>query len=254
MKKLLKNELILCVTLVTGLACAFLHHRMMTTALDEKGLLIPGNSLSIGLWALCLGFLAFALAISQVQKVTAPFRLHFPACKIRGCLGMAGGVITVLYSLSILLQPQLLVGIPGIAAGICMVFTGLCRFRGRHPSPMFHCVVCIFFVIRLVLSFQKWSSDPQLQDYVLALLALIGLMMFAFHRASSDANTMNPKRTAFFSLCAGFFCLASLSDPSMRLLMLGAGMWSVGAAPTLEPLPEPETPAEADRKEEEEEM
>lgn len=242
MKKSLKNELILGATTLLGLAAAFLRHRMLTGGLDEKGLLIPGYPMTIALWAVCLGFLAAAAAISMGQGVTAAFRLHFPPCKIRGAMGIAGGALVALYGAQMLLQVQLLIGLFAIAAGISMVFTGLCRLQGRHPSPMFHCIVCIFFIIRLVLSFQLWSADPQLQDYVVQLMACISLMMFAFHRASSDANQLAPKRTAFFSLCASFFCLASLSDPMMRLLFLGAGLWSVGAAPTLEPIsPEKET-------------
>ena len=238
MKKIFKNELILSATVICGLAVAFLHKQMMTTAIDAKGLLISGNPLTTALWALCIAYLAAAFLISQSQKVAAGFRSHFPPCKLRGAMGMAGGAIVTCYGAS-LLQAQLPVGIAGALAGICMVFTGLCRLQGRHPSPMFHCIVCVFFIIRLVLSFQKWSADPQLQDYVIPLMACLSLMMFAFHRASSDANEMNPKRTVFFSLCAAFFCLASLFDEAMGLLFLGAGLWSIGSAPTLELIEEP---------------
>ena len=234
MKKTMKNELILSMTALLGLGAAFLRHRMLTTAIDEKGLLVPGHPTTIALWAVCLGFLAAAFVLSRSQNVTAAFREHFPPCKIRGSLGIIGGALVTLYGAKMLMQVQLLVGVFGIAAGISMVFTGICRLRGKHPSPMFHCVVCVFFIIRLVLSFQLWSADPQLQDYVVQLMACISLMMFAFHRASCDANQINPKRTAFFSLCAGFFCMASLSDTDLSLLLLGAGLWSVGAAPTLE--------------------
>lgn len=238
MKKTLKNELILAISTLLGLAAAFLRHMLLSNALDGKGLLIPGHPITAAMWVLCLGFLAWAAVISRGQTVTASFREHFPPCKIRGSLSIIGGALTVLYGVFSVLQAQMLVGVFGIAAGICMIFTGTCRFHGKHPSPMFHCLVCVFFIIRLVLSFQGWSADPQLQDYVVQLMACISLMMFAFHRASSDANQMNPKRTAFFSLCASFFCLASLSDPQMRLLFLGTGLWSAGAAPTLEKIPE----------------
>lgn len=236
MKKLLKNELILSLTALLGLLGTFVHHRMLYTGLDEKGLLIPGHPMTAALWALCLGFLAAAFGICRLQRDCGTFREHFPPCKIRGAMSMGGGVAVILYGVTLVLQPQPAVGILAIAAGLSMAFTGLCRFRGKHPNPMFHCIVCVFFIVRLVLSFQGWSADPQLQDYVVQLMACISLMLFAFHRASCDANMMNPKRTAFFSLCAAFFCLASLADSSMALLFIGAGAWSTGAAPTLEPI------------------
>ena len=236
MKKLLKNELLLSFTVLSGLGGGFLYRRMMTAGLDEKGLLIPGNPITTALGVLCFAFLAAAFGVSFLQKSRCAFRTHFPPCKIRGCLAIAGGLITVVYGGKLGMQAQLLPGATAVAAGVCMACAGLCRFRDRQPSPMFHCIVCGFFIIRLVLSFRGWSADPQLQDYILQLMACISLMFFAFHRASCDANDIVPRRTAFFSLCAGFFCLASLSDPQMGLLFLGAGLWSVGAAPTLEPI------------------
>lgn len=241
MKKLLKNEPILALTALLGMFAGYLRHLMFTTGMDEKDLLIPGHPTAIVLWAVSLGFLAFAYLISRNQTILAPFRAHFPQCKIRGSMSILGGALVSLYGAKEVLLSQLLVGIFAFIAGICMIFTGICRLRGKHPSPMFHCGVCVFCIIRLVLSFQGWSANPQLQDYVLQLMACISLMMFAFHRASCDANQINPKRTAFFSLCASFFCLASLSDSSLSLLMLGAGLWSVGAAPTLEPPAQSET-------------
>lgn len=236
MKKLLKNEWIQALTLVLGLSGAFAHRRMMSTGLDDKGLLIPGNPVTAALWVLCLGYLSLALVISLAQTESGAFRAHFPPCKLRGTLSVSGGLLMILYGVTLLLGSQPVVGVLAVAAGISMAFTGLCRFRCKHPNPMFHCCVCVFFIVRLVLSFRNWSADPQLQDYVLPLLASLSLMLFAYHRASSDANQMTPKRTAFFSLCAAFFCLASLADASMRLMHLGAGLWAVGAAPTLEPM------------------
>lgn len=240
MKKILKNEILLSLTVVLGLCASLLHSRMMSTAIDAKGLLISGHPLTLALWVLSLGFLIFAFSVSRVQRFSAPYRDHFPPCTLRGLVSMAGGAAVTAFCVRMVHSSQLLPGIIGTAAGLSMVFTGLRRLQGRQPSPLFHCIVCVFFIVDLVLSFRQWSADPQLQDYVLPLMASLSLMLFAYHRASSDADIMNPGRTAFFSLCAAFFCLAALSDPAMRLLYLGAGLWAVGAAPTLEPIEAPE--------------
>ena len=236
MKTTRKNEWILLATCLLGAAGCWLRHMILTDGIDAKGLLISGHPCTLGLWVLSLGYLAAAFVIARGQKISGGFRVYFPPCKIRGILGMAGGGIIGLYSAVELLGGNFLPGILGLLAGICMIFTGRCRCRGRHPSPMFHVVVCLFFIVRLVLSFKNWSADPQVQDYVIQLLACVSLMMFAYHRASFDANQPTPKRTAFFGLCAVFFAVIALSDKAMWLFMLGSGIWSVGACPTLEPV------------------
>ena len=239
MKKFLKNETVLSLTLVLGLAAAFAHRHLMTTGIDSKGLLIPNHPLTLTLWALCGGFVLLALWISRQQKVCAGFEAHYPPCRIRGALGIAGGIAVAFSGAMMLKSSQPLIGGAALAAGVCMALAGLCRLLGKRPTPLFHCVVCIFFIINLVLSFRSWSADPQLQDYVLPLMASLSLMLFAYHRASSDADIMTPRRSVFFSLCAAFFCLAALSDETLRPLYLGAGAWAAGAAPTVEIIEQP---------------
>lgn len=236
-----KNELILGITALFGLIAGFLRMQMLTKGLDEKGLLVPGNIHSILLWALSLGFLAFAFAVSRTLAVAGSYQQMFPRCRLRGTFGIAGGVVLAAESLLQLMNGQLLAAVFGLAAAAGMVFTGICRIRGRHPSPLFHCLVCVFFIIRLVLSFRGWSADPQFQDYCVQMLSCVCLMLFSFHRASCDANLPNHRRTAFFGLTAGYFCLASLSDGGSILLYLAGGLWSVGALCTLEAPPRSES-------------
>lgn len=232
-----KNERILGLTALFGLFAGFLRVQMLTKSLDEKGLLISGSLYSILLWVVCIGFLIFAFAVSHPLKGDGAYRQIFPVCKLRGALGIAAGAVLAVESLRQLVQTQWLVGLFGLAAAAAMVFTGLCRIRDKHPSPLFHCLVCVFFIIRLVLSFRGWSADPQFQDYCIQMMACVCLMLFSFHRASCDVDLPNRRRTAFFGLSASFFCLASLTDSSSLLLYLAGGLWSVGAGCTLEPLP-----------------
>lgn len=235
MKKNLKNEWILGLTLLLGLLGLAMQGRLLAVGMDEKGLLISGTPWAAALWAESLVFVAAAFRVSRSQKGRENWAEDFPPCRTRGVLGLLGGVLVALSGVGQLTGGQMAVGLLAVIAGGCMAFGGWCRFSGRRPSPMFHCVVCVFFVVRLVLSFRQWSADPQLQDYVMQLMASISLMLFAFHRASADAGVMNPRRIVFFSLCACFFCVNSLLDTSMRLLYLGAGAWCLGAAPTMEP-------------------
>lgn len=234
MKKHLNNKMILGLTLLLGLLGLMMRQRLLAVGMDERGLLIPGTFWATALLVESLLFLAAVFWFIRDQKRRGSWAEDFPPCRVRGVLGMLGGVLVALSGVGQLTGGQPAVGLLAVAAGGCMAFGGWCRFSGRRPSPMFHCFVCVFFVVRLVLSFRQWSADPQLQDYVMQLMASISLMLFAFHRASADAGVMNPRRIVLFALCSCFFCVNSLLDSSMGLLYLGAGAWCLGAAPTME--------------------
>lgn len=236
MKNQKNNLTALALTVICGICAGALRLRLLTTGLDEKGLLIPGNPLNYALWAVVIGFLAATFFLAR-KAGGGSFERQFPACKIRACLSVAGGGLLMAYSAGIMAD-QRLAGILGLLAGGCMAAAGLCRWSGKRPSPLFHCGVCVYFVIRLILSFQTWGADPQMQDYALQLLACVSLMLFAYHRAACDADVINPGRTAFFGLAAACFCIASLSDETAPLFYAACGLWAVGAGSTLDKLPE----------------
>lgn len=233
-----KNNLIFTgLTLLCGGIAAVLRVRLLSTGLDEKGLLAAGDPCSVALWVLTVGFLA-VLALGM-RKLT-PGKEHsdiFPACWLRGSLSVAGGLLMLLVSIR-LIPADRLAGIMGSLAGFSMAAAGLLRFGGKRPYPLFHTVVCAFYIVRLILSFRGWGADPQLQDYVLQLLAVVCLMLFAFHRARSDANLIERRVTAFWGLAAVYFCVASVSDEVMPLMYVASGLWALGAGGTLEALPE----------------
>lgn len=230
------NLIIPALTLICGICAGGLRLHLLNNGLDEKGLLTPGNPSTTALWVLTAAYLAVLLFLVQKLGANGTFSDNFPACKLRGILSVLGGAVLVFES-GTQLAAQPLIGILGALAGISMVIAGLCRFGGKRPIPVFHILVCVFYIIRLILSFRGWSSDPQLEDYAMQLLASVCLMLFAMHRASCDADIINRRRTAFFGLAAVYFCVASLSDASMPLLYCASALWAAGAGGTLKYLP-----------------
>lgn len=238
MKNQKKNMLYLGLAAVCGAGAGVMRSLLLATGLDEKGLLVSGSPLTVGLWVLSVGLALVLLVLLRGLKQSGSFPANFPPCKIRFALSVTGGVLLTVHSLGQLLEAQMLAGVLGVAAGVGMLLAGVCRLKGSQPLPLYHILACVFFLVRLILSFRGWSSDPQLQDYALQMLALVCLMLFAFHRSSADAGILNRRRTAFFGLMAIYFCLASLSDETMPLLYLASGAWAAGAMGTLEDLPE----------------
>jgi hypothetical protein len=230
------NVMYLGGTALAGLAAGIIRWVMMHTGIDERGLLESGSWCATALWVLSVGYLAVMAYSLRCLGAEGNFRQNFPPCKLRTGLSFAGGGLLIAASVGQLPTGQILIGIVGIAAGVCMIFAGYSRYKGIAPSPVFHIIVCIFFLLRLIFSFQRWSADPQLQDYAMQMMALVSLMLFAFHRASCDEGSIDRKRTVFFGLAAAYFCLSALSDETMPLLYLACGLWTVGAGCNLDKL------------------
>lgn len=236
MKNQTKNLAMNVFAVSCGALAGVLRMELLSTGVDEKGLLTTGNPLNYALLAVVIGYLVAAFFLVRRLESGSVEEL-FPACKIRAALSVAGGGLLAVHSAQII-AAQRLAGILGLTAGVCMIITGLCRWSGKRPSPLFHCLVCVFFIIRLILGFQSWGANPQLQEYALQLLAGVSLMLFAFHRASCDAGMINRKRTACFGLLSVFFCIASVSDEAAPLFYAACGLWAIGAGSAMQTLPE----------------
>lgn len=257
------NKLFVAVTAAAGLAAGWLRFGMMDS-LENQGLLPQGSVHALGLWVLTLGFVVFLFLFSRKMGANGEFLEAFPPCNLRFALGLAGGAVMLAVGVKTLsfvdyaaigsvlprifggglgfaaltpLLPGLAEGLLDCAAGGAMMAGALRRRQGRVPCPGFHVLVCLSCLYRLIRCFQSWSADPQLHDYVIQLLAMVCLMLFAYHRAGCDAGRIRRRATGMLGLMAAYFCMASLSDPQPAFY-LAAGLWAMSAGPTLRHIPE----------------
>lgn len=224
-------------TALCGLAAMGLRLTAMANHVDAKGLLVEGN-LPTTLQFLIAVFYGISL-IPILMKLggNGRFRNNFPRCALSGSLAMAGGALMAVMILFFIRPEELWKLALGLAASGSMIFTGYCRFRGRHPNFLFHGIVCVFFIMELMERYRPWSSDPQLTDYAFPLLACVLLMLYSFHRACCDANMIDRKKLAATGLAACFCCLVSLADPLSPGYYAAAGLWAAGSMCNLNTLP-----------------
>jgi len=235
------NRLFLGLSVLLGGVGAALRWAVMHTAIDEKGLLIPTHPANLGMWGLSILFtVAVWLLLKKRLGDNGTFADSFPGCPIRFGLCMAAGALLAFESFLQLRFGIYVTGGLGMLAALSMMVGGWFRWKGTKPLPLFHILVCGFFIARLVISFRSWSADPQFQDFAMQMLACVSLMLFAFHRASADADLMDREALARYSLLALFFCTVSVTDETMPLLYAAGALWSVGAGPSLKWLAEPE--------------
>ncbi len=99
-----------------------------------------------------------------------------------------------------------------ILAAACIGLFAYCCYLGRKPSPLFYMCVSLYLVVRLIVCFQAWNTDPSIHDYCFALLANICTMLATFHLAGFSFGKGKRRITLFWTLCAFLFTVITLAD------------------------------------------
>ena len=218
-------------TLLCGGMGTLLRIWLYATGLDDDGLLIsahPAGILVLILAALTVGLLLWFLRHFHTQ---GKYTRQFPS-SVWGAVGAfacAAGILLTVMTALVRREAavSLISGILGIAAAAAMAFAGLCRLKALRPSFLFHTVICLFFVLRLISQYQTWSADPQLHDYCFQLLATVSAMLFAYHRAALDLKCGDRRPLVTIGLLGSFFSCLSLVATTDILFYAGLAVWMV---------------------------
>ncbi|MBE6928121.1 MAG: hypothetical protein E7467_06500 [Ruminococcaceae bacterium] len=100
----------------------------------------------------------------------------------------------------------------GIAAALC-VFCFVYRcFYQKKPSPLLYMCLSLYLIVRLIVRFQAWNTDPSVHDYCYALLANIATMLASFHIAGFSFDKGKRRMSLFWLMCSALFCSITLAD------------------------------------------
>lgn len=100
----------------------------------------------------------------------------------------------------------------GLAAAVCIGFYACRCLRGENPSALLYMCASLYLVVRLIVRFQAWNTDPSIHDYCYALLAAICTMLAAFHFAGFCLDCGKRRMTLFWQVCSVHFCCIALAD------------------------------------------
>lgn len=224
------NQLPLFTLLCGGLG-ALLRLWLYGTGLDDEGMLVAAHP--AGILVLILTALTIAALLWFLRRFSAQgkFSRQFPA-SLWGSLGtFAAAACILLAALLDLVRREsalsLLAGFIGIAAAGAMVMTALCRYKGMRPNFLFHTLICLFFVARLISRYQSWSADPQLHDYGFQLLATVCAMLFSYHRAALDLKNGDRRSLVIIGLLGTYFCCLSVVASDAYFFYAAIGAWMV---------------------------
>lgn len=229
MKKNLKPIFLPWITLGSGIIGLALRIWLYTDGVDTKGLLVnshPANTLSFLVCAIF--FATLAICVSDLGHAPAYNRLfHRNIFVLLGNgIAAAGMIITGFSGLQAfrgLLSPLYILA--ELLAAASLLYIGWCSYKKRNISFIFHASVTACLMLRLILQYKVWSTEPQLQNYFFQLAASIFLMLTAYHRTSLDARSGNRSVYVFFNQAAVFFCCLSLAGKD-NLYYGAMGIWA----------------------------
>ncbi len=228
MKKLLNSQgLLLFLTLAAALAGALLRRYQLANELLSDGTLLPGSRMHIVLIALLVLYAAAVILLlrplrkkrswQEVFPVNRPLNLVQIAC----ALLLAAGNIFLLTQGKTAVQPvasgfsvvlqKLLPWLAFLAAGCMAAFAGM-RMSGQKPPALLYMAVSVYLVVRLILNFQTWNTDPSIHDYGFRLLAAIFCMLGTYQLAGFCLDQGRRRMTCFWTLCAVLCSAIGLTD------------------------------------------
>lgn len=214
------------VLLVYILGGAFCRWYQLKNELLPDGSLTQGAFMHRVLFLLPITFIVgFAFILYGLKKITTHkdgFSKHMFPFVVQVCAGTllaAGNVMqafaepdtTYAYTAVSVAMIKYLPYL-GILAGLCIVAFALLTYMEKTPTPVLYMLASIYLVVRLIVYFQEWNTDPSVHDYAYQLLAFITTMLGCFQIAGFSFGKGKRRITIFWCLCAAFFCAISVSD------------------------------------------
>lgn len=214
--------------LLAGGAALAMRAGLYALAVDAKGLLQRNHPLGLAL--LVLTGLALLAAAAAAWR-TAPAETD--SGNLPGAFGNVAAGAGILATVLTEMPGRALLGgyletvwyYLGLAAPVCLLLAGIVRVLGKKPFFLLHVVPCLFFLVHIVTRYQLWSSQPQMQDYVFALLGAMALMFFCFYTAAMEADCGSPRMRFGAGLAAVYLCMAELARSANPVLYLGGILW-----------------------------
>ena len=233
-KRFLKPTILPWLPIGAGLIGFLLRLWQETGGIDDKGLYIPShpNTWLLPLLTVVMLFL-LVLPLRSLKK-DGSYRKRFPSSSFSAfCIWTAAAAVLAYGILALRSNQEPLTLVLAIAGGFAVLslgLLGLFRFRGSRPSPVFHGILGVYFMVFALYNYGPWSGDPQFFHFCFRALAVIALMLSVYYRATLDAKQKNWRIYTYTNQCAVFFCLLALpeKDGWFFLPML---LWAVGNTP-----------------------
>lgn len=219
MKKNMLPALLASLCTLAGVLCMAIRRWLLTAATDSAGLLQsghPGNWIS---WAITAAVLVTLVAAVLPAKLRCSFQ-RSPLTVLGNVMEAVALGIVAGQLLGAVGTFSLVAGIAAILAALCCCVQAVCTLFSRRFPPLLRCPAVLFMLLYLICCYQSWSSEPELQRYGFALLALTCLALTAYQRVALPLK-LGSSRIYLFTANAGIFlCLAAAPGAKSPLFFL----------------------------------
>lgn len=241
MNGLRKSKYIPFFTVAAGAVGMAVRWALYAFCLDDKFLLPANHPLNWLLGAVTAAALALIAVSAWKLDGSNRYADNFApsaAAAVGHVLAGAGILLTALLNAPLLGNNLGLVwkGL-GILSGPCLMLAGLYRVQGKRPFFALHMIPCLFLVFHIINHYQTWSGNPQVQDYLFALLGTMALMFFAYYTAAFDVGSGQRRMHLGMGLAAVYLCMVNLPQTEYLYLYVGGIVWVLSSLCSLTPKP-----------------
>lgn len=225
----MKKTNLLVAAPILGLLAALSRNGLYQAGVDQRGLLTPGRPEAIYLAVLTLAAVVLCFLIREPEKTrpshAIPYAWFATAMLWPQSLPSAGAM----KSLLIVSQAA------GAVLAAAMVYFAI----QKEPVFGLSAGLCVCMILRLVASYQVWSRDPQIQDYIFALLGCLCLTAFFYQQTALEAGLGSKIWRLRFAFLGCYLCFAAGSAPEVNCFYTYAafGLMTEALAPAPEATP-----------------
>lgn len=214
-----KNVCLIAVFLCAAVAFA-LRIWNLIMGVDDQGLPISGH-ISVWLMALwCILFLAgFTLLAQPLKNRSSDHTALFGSRNL--AIPAYAGAVLILVSAGGEFGSALVKGadiwstilcLLGILSGVCLMAVAWMRSHSTAVYPPLELVPDTYLVLKLVLNFKSWSTDPIILDYCIMFFALTFVVLGFYYSTGYLFDQGKPRRSLVFAMAGCTFSIMALAD------------------------------------------
>lgn len=218
---------ILILTLLAAVAGFFLRRSQLAATLPDGA---PGNRAHIYLLilsvavAVVLAVLLFPLTRQRSWKSVFAYKPAFHLLLLAAAVALLVGNL-LLWIIGLPELPVEALTAPaisralgkilapfGVLSALCIALFALRGLYGKRPSALFYIAATLYLVVRLILSFQRWNTDPWIHDYCYELMAYLCCTLAVVQLAGFCFDAGKRRITLFWCLMGTVFSTMTVAD------------------------------------------
>lgn len=212
---------------------------LYTLTLDSKGLLPRFHPLHAAALLLTAGTAGCLLMVLWGLGGSHKYRRNFPASVPAGIalLFCAGWMLMLAFSILRQAAGRLdwALTILAFLSAFCLVYTGICRCRGKKPFFLCQAIIGLFYAVYMVGQYRLWSANPQTADYIFHIFACVSLSLTGYYLTAFSAGIGHRRKLLFSGLMAVYLCFLALVGQGDGRFYFGGCIWALANLCTIDP-------------------